>query len=61
MYVWQMNDGRWHVSAATNSPRDVAEATTCIPGFETRAEAQAAMDEAMSRVKAARANEEISR
>lgn len=41
-YVWQMNDGRWHISECTNARlRGFPALPFGIPGFETEAEARA--------------------
>jgi hypothetical protein len=42
-YVWQMNDGRWHISRETHSmqPRLICEMQG---SFDTRQAAQAALD-----------------
>lgn len=42
MYVWQMNDGRWHVSAMTGVKYHAAM-SELSGGFETEAEARAAL------------------
>lgn len=45
-YVWQMNDGRWHVSAYTSAPRSARALAHRIAGSETKAEAEAKAREA---------------
>ena len=47
MYTWQMNDGRWHVSAYTRAPHAVQMIAFGAPSFETQAEAEAWRIEAM--------------
>lgn len=42
MYVWQMNDGRWHISAMTGVKYDIAM-RELDRGFETEQEARAAL------------------
>lgn len=44
MYVWQMNDGRWHVSAYTSTKYDTRMAEL-DRGYETRIEADSALRE----------------
>jgi hypothetical protein len=39
-YVWQMNDGRWHVDAFTSAPRSAHRLARDITGSETKAEAE---------------------
>lgn len=43
MYVWQMNDGRWHVSAETSVEFNAATHRYFERGYETRQEAEAAL------------------
>lgn len=42
-YVWQMNDGRWHVSRETNSTQPQLPCE--FDSFETKAEATARLQE----------------
>jgi len=44
MYVWQMNDGRWHVSNQTSVEWNIAM-RVFERGYETRKEAEAALSE----------------
>jgi hypothetical protein len=53
LYVFQMNDGRWHVDAQTNAPREYRAAAYEIRGSETRQEAEAKMAEALKTLRAA--------
>ena len=49
VYVWQMNDGRWHVSAVFHCPAQELETNLALwragldRGFESRADADAAL------------------
>ena len=49
VYVWQMNDGRWHVSAMFFNQKQSSETEMELHkggfdgGFETRKEAEAAL------------------
>jgi hypothetical protein len=45
-YVFQMNDGRWHVDAFTSAPMSARLLAHDIPGSETKAEAEAKRQEA---------------
>ncbi len=45
-YVFQMNDGRWHVDAFTNAPMSARLLAHDIPGSETKAEAEERRQEA---------------
>lgn len=40
-YVWQMNDGRWHISRTTNSKQPHLRCED--RGYETKAEASDAL------------------
>jgi hypothetical protein len=42
MYVWQMNDGRWHVSTLTSTAWHTSM-QVFDSGFETRKEAEQAL------------------
>lgn len=42
MYVWQMNDGRWHVSAETSVEWNISM-KIFERGYETRNEAESAL------------------
>lgn len=43
MYVWQMNDGRWHVSNYTSVEWNTSMHETFSGGYETRKEAETAL------------------
>ena len=45
-YVFQMNNGRWHVDAYTSAPARARLIAYTISGSETRAEANAKADAA---------------
>ena len=42
MYVWQMNDGRWHVSHYTHTTYDI-RMNELDRGYETEREARCAL------------------
>lgn len=48
-YVFQMNDGRWHVDAFTNAPMSARLLAHDISGSATRAEAEAKARDANAR------------
>lgn len=45
-YVFQMNDGRWHVDAFTHAPMSARMLAHDIPGSDTKAEAEERQREA---------------
>jgi hypothetical protein len=45
-YVFQMNDGRFHVDAFTSAPPSARKIACLISGSETRAQAEAKLREA---------------
>ncbi len=52
-YVWQMNDGRWHISPTTDwqFSKDARLPARYDTGYETEGAARAALEQAKTEVK----------